>query len=149
MMIKSIQIKNVRGIGDAKKFDVNMKPNRPVFFVAPNGFGKSSISAAFNSLDNRNRINVSKKNFHRGNQELESEVAINFNDTFLTSNNQKNEILREFEIKVINNPTYPNVRRKRLESGFNVETGELKVPDVIIIKKIPEKKYLIFIRLLR
>ncbi|MCA1918343.1 MAG: hypothetical protein LDL38_02985 [Flavobacterium piscis] len=140
-MIKKIEISNIRGIGVVNnKFECNLKPNRACFFVAPNGFGKSSIASAFNSLGNRNRIALDKKDFHKKDNKNLPELRIQFNDEVLTADDNRNEILKHFDIKVINNCIYPKVRRKRLESGFNVETAELKIYDVTIIEKIPHKK---------
>ncbi|MFV0562780.1 hypothetical protein [Malaciobacter mytili] len=47
--LESIEIENIKRIGH-KKFDVNLFPNKPSIFVALNGFGKSSIVCAFESL---------------------------------------------------------------------------------------------------
>ena len=57
-MIKKICIENVKGFGIRKCFDLNIYPNKPNILVAPNGFGKSSLTTAFNSLNN-NKINSS------------------------------------------------------------------------------------------
>ena len=48
-MIKSIEINKVKGI-DNLKLELNLIPNKPSIFVAPNGFGKSSITIAFDSI---------------------------------------------------------------------------------------------------
>ncbi len=50
MNIKSIHIKNVRGLGD-RKIELNMIPNKPSLLVAPNGSGKSSFAFAFQWLN--------------------------------------------------------------------------------------------------
>lgn len=139
-MIKKIQIANVRGIGESKSFDCKLKPNKVCFFVAPNGFGKSSIASAFNSLGNRNRIDVEKKNWHKKLVDNLPEVLIEFNDEILTANAEKNQILKHFDIKVINNSIYPKIRRKKVQGGIDVQLPELKVSDVMIINKVPQKK---------
>ncbi len=48
MKIKTIEITNVKGIGN-KSFILDLLPNKPNLLVAPNGFGKSSFSIGFNS----------------------------------------------------------------------------------------------------
>ena len=48
-MIKSIGIENVRGI-KSTTFSLDIIPNKPSLLVAPNGFGKSSLAAAFAAL---------------------------------------------------------------------------------------------------
>jgi len=40
--LESIKIENIKGIGN-KQFMVNLFPNKPSIFVAPNGFGKSYL----------------------------------------------------------------------------------------------------------
>jgi len=49
MNIKEIELTNIKGIQN-KLFSLNLIPNKPNIFVAPNGFGKSSIGIGFNSL---------------------------------------------------------------------------------------------------
>ncbi|MFK7002022.1 hypothetical protein V3470_13535 [Flavobacterium oreochromis] len=139
-IIKSIELKNIKGFGEEpKKIQCNIEPNKSTFFVAPNGFGKSSITAGFLSLSNRNRIQIDKKNRHKKLDNIQSEFKLETSEGLYVTNNDKNEILKEFEIKVINNPIYPNNRKKKTESGFTVDVPEMKVPDIIIVEKIPEK----------
>lgn len=139
-MIKSIQIKNIRGFGeDDNKFELNLIPNKPCFLVAPNGFGKSSIAKAFNCLGNRNRIDIKIEDVHKKNEDLIPEVTINISDEVFTANNDKNEILKQVQVTVINNSILPKVKKRKTASGFNVQSAEIKIPDINIIDKIPEK----------
>ena len=139
-MIKSIQIKNIRGFGETNnKFEINLIPNKPCFLVAPNGFGKSSIAKAFNSLGNRNRIDIKIEDIHKKNEDLIPEVTINISDEVFTANNEKNEILKQLQITVINNSILPKVKKRKTATGFNVQSAEIKIPDINIIDKIPEK----------
>lgn len=140
-MIKSIQIKNIRGFGDENnKFELNISPNKPCFLVAPNGFGKSSIAKAFNSLSNRNRIDIKIEDYYQKNEELNPEIIINLSDTILTCNKEKNEIQKNIDTIVINNLVFPKVRKRKTANGFNVQSAELKIPDITLLDKVPEKK---------
>ncbi|OQB82063.1 MAG: hypothetical protein BWX87_00366 [Bacteroidetes bacterium ADurb.Bin123] len=65
MKIKSIEITNVKGIGN-HNFQLDLIPNKPNVLVAPNGFGKSSFGVAFDSL-RRNKIELDAKNYHNDN----------------------------------------------------------------------------------
>lgn len=49
MVINEIHIENIKGL---QCFDLKqpIQPNRPNILVAPNGFGKTSLAIAFNSL---------------------------------------------------------------------------------------------------
>lgn len=50
-MITNIKIENIKGFGTANNsFDIEIKPQKVNILVAPNGFGKSSITVAFSSL---------------------------------------------------------------------------------------------------
>lgn len=140
-MIKSIEIKNIRGISEQNnKFECNVQKNIPCFFVAPNGFGKSSIAKAFNCLGNRNRLDIKVEDKHYKSEESEADVIIHTDKGIFTTNYEKNEILKEFDVKVINNPVYPKVRKRKTATGFDVQTADLRVPDITFIDKIPEKK---------
>jgi len=63
MKIKSIEITNVKGISNSK-FTFDLIPNKPNLLVAPNGFGKSSFSIAFDSLKS-NKLELNEKNYHQ------------------------------------------------------------------------------------
>ncbi|WP_420553917.1 hypothetical protein [Neptuniibacter marinus] len=49
MTIKKLIIENIKGFS-SQSFELNIIPNKPSLLVAPNGFGKSSLAAAFLSL---------------------------------------------------------------------------------------------------
>ena len=66
MIIKTIEITNVKGVGH-NLFNLDLVPNRPNILVAPNGFGKSSFAIAFDSLRG-NRIELDEKNYHKKTQ---------------------------------------------------------------------------------
>lgn len=64
MEIKSITIKNVRGIGE-KTIELGMLPNKPSLLIAPNGSGKSSFAFAFQWL-NRLKIKLNVDDAYNG-----------------------------------------------------------------------------------
>ena len=50
-LISNITIKNIKGFSDKdNSIDVDIKSGKINILVAPNGYGKSSITAAFKSL---------------------------------------------------------------------------------------------------
>jgi len=133
-IIKSIQIKNIKGIDD-KTFNLNLIPNKPNLIVAHNGFGKSSFTAAFKSL-HHNGIILDFCDVHLMNNKLSPEINMiitqNRNTTNLTADNAKNEIKKYFDIVVINNPM---VAKKRHTQSYTVAV--LAIDDIIINNKIP------------
>ena len=60
--IKAINIDFVKGI-ESFSLTTLLFPYKPNFFVAPNGFGKSSFATAFISL-NRDRLKLDESNYH-------------------------------------------------------------------------------------
>lgn len=69
-MITNIKIENIKGFGTTdNSFDLEIKPQKVNILVAPNGFGKSSITAAFNSLA-KGKIKVEETDMHKKIQPL-------------------------------------------------------------------------------
>lgn len=73
-MINKITIENIKGI-ENKTFELNINPNIPSIFVAPNGFGKSSFAIAFNSL-NKKKLKLDEDYRHKNNQNLLPKIVI-------------------------------------------------------------------------
>ena len=63
MKIEKIAIENIKGI-DKHEYEFILEPNKPIFFVAPNGFGKSSFGIAFDSII-ASKIELHKNNLHK------------------------------------------------------------------------------------
>lgn len=135
-MLKVIEIKNIKGISD-RKFDLDILPNKPSLLVAPNGFGKSSLAVAFNSM-NSNRIDLKEDDLHQENSLLLPEITIQYKRpdnsiAQLKATNSSNTISNEFAYFVINNPTKP----KGIGSPFGRASASLEIEDVVLVDKIP------------
>lgn len=137
-MITNITITNVKGFGtDNNTIDVEIKEGKVNLLVAPNGFGKSSISAAFNSL-NGNRMVVGKEDMHNGDKNLESSLSIILDGTKYTADKGKNELDAVIDTFVI---------RNRLEStatpqnymGRILPNAKMEVKPIVIRTSIPPK----------
>lgn len=136
-MLKVIEIDNIKGIGH-KRFALDILPNKPSLLVAPNGFGKSSIAAAFNEMNSR-RINLTEENYHLENDTLLPRIYIEYErpDTSiatLEATAATNTISSEFDYFVINNPTKP----KGIGSQFGRASATLEIKDVVLVDHIPE-----------
>lgn len=143
MKIKSIEIKNIKGISNAK-FDLDIIPNKPNLIVAPNGFGKSSFATAFNSL-NANRINLDDKSYFENNQENEPQLAVVTEDDegikeTLTADSNSNSINNEFDIFVINNQLVAKATKLRI-AGNVIAKSSLEVNPIILNGNIPPKVF--------
>ncbi|QHI39245.1 hypothetical protein IMCC3317_46500 [Kordia antarctica] len=135
-MIRIIEIENIKGI-DQKTLDLGIYPNKPSLLVAPNGFGKSSLATAFNSMNN-NRILLAEDDLHAENISNLPRIAIEYvkedNSVLnLEATNNSNTISSHFDYFVINNLTKP----KGIGSRFGNATARLEIKDVVLVDRIP------------
>lgn len=135
-MIKIIEIENIKGI-DKKTFDLGIHPNKPSLLVAPNGFGKSSLATAFNSMNSR-KISLAEDDIHLEDIANLPRIAIEYiqeNGTVvnLEATNDTNTISKHFDYFVINNLTKP----KGIGSRFGNATARLEIKDVVLIDRVP------------
>lgn len=135
-MLRNITIEYVKGIQN-KNFPLNIYPNKPSLLVAPNGFGKSSLATAFNSM-NRNRIVLKDDDFHLENSTHLPRIAIEYEKpdgsvVTLEATSTTNTISNEFDCFVINNPVKP----KGIGSQFGTASATLEIKDVVLVDRIP------------
>jgi len=135
-MLRVIEIENVKGISQ-QRFSLNILPNKPSLLVAPNGFGKSSIAAAFNSMNNR-RIDLQEDDYHQENENLQPRVYIEYEKpdntvVQLEATSTTNTISSELGYFVINNPTKP----KGIGNQFGRASATLQIKDVVLVDRIP------------
>lgn len=135
MSITDIEIRNVKGI-DHKLFKIQLIPNKPNLLVAPNGFGKSSITTAFASM-NAKRIDLAEKDHHKEDTARQPELVITFNGAKLTADSTKNEIRKQFDVTVIRSDLEAKATKRNM-GRFTQVTASLEVKSIPICK-IPEK----------
>ncbi len=134
--LNSLSIENIKGI-QSKSFVLDLYPNKPSIFVAPNGFGKSSIAIGFKSLNN-SRINLEEKHHYKGDLANLSELKVNFCETEYTANNTSNTLLSIFDVYVINSSVIAKSTGRRMGS-FTSSSASLEVSSVTLIDTIPKK----------
>ena len=134
--LESIEIDNIKGIGH-KEFDVNLFPNKPSIFVAPNGFGKSSIACAFESLK-PSKLELDEKNYHLNNSSLVSKLTVTIDSNSFVADNSSNTIRSQFDCFVINNPLYAKCT-KRNTGNFTAVSSSLESESIELIATIPKK----------
>ena len=109
--------------------------------VAPNGFGKSSITAAFNSLipsklklDDDHLHNSNARNLPKLTIELK-EVAGNL--ITLEANDGKNDLTGKIDVFVINSRLEAKAIKRKMGS-FTTASASLKVGEVVLVDRIPK-----------
>lgn len=141
MRIEKITIENVKGI-DNHEYEYTLAPNKPIFFVAPNGFGKSSFGIAFNSLT-PSKIDLHKNHLHKNKDTNLPKIRIDCNDkglkSVLIADNSKNEINNNFDIFVINSNLVAKAKLANI-NGNRIAKPSLEIRKTVLINTIPQKR---------
>lgn len=137
-MITNIKIENIKGFGTTdNSFDLEIKPQKVNILVAPNGFGKSSITAAFNSLA-KGKIKVEETDMHKKDTTLIPSLSIVLDDVTLIANPTTNTINKEITCFIINNRLQVQTISKTF-GGFSTTKGFLSIDSITIVNQIPQK----------
>ncbi|WP_295023583.1 hypothetical protein [Sulfurimonas sp.] len=134
--LDSIEIENIKGIGN-KQFIVNLFPNKPSIFVAPNGFGKSSIACGFESLK-PSKLELDEKNYHLNNSGLVPKLVVTIDSNAYIADNTSNSISSKFDYFVVNSPLYAKCT-KRNTGRFTAVSSSLESESIELIATIPDK----------
>lgn len=137
-MITNIKIENIKGFGITdNNFDLEIKPQQVNILVAPNGFGKSSITTAFSSLI-RGKIKVEENNMHKKDNTLVPSLSITLDNIKLVATSTTNTISKEITCFTINNRIKVQTISKTF-SGFSTTEGFLSIDPIVIFDSIPKK----------
>ena len=127
-MINKIRIENVKGYDvQGKDLNVNLDPTKINLCVAPNGFGKSSLATAFESLK-RSRLEISEDNKHIGEKNEPSSLKLTIDGVEYTANDSKNEFA-DYQAYVIHNRSRVDYKKQRIRNYVNVE-AYLEIEDI-------------------
>ena len=134
--ISNITVKNIKGFSDRdNSIDVDIKSGKINILVAPNGYGKSSITAAFKSLT-KTKIKVEKEDIYKENEQLETSLSITEDGNIYTADQNKNEFANHFKVAVINSRLVAKATGKNMGTFHSVQ-GHLGINDFEIKHKIP------------
>lgn len=140
-MIKKISITNIKGIGDGTIngiYEFDIPKNKPSIFVAPNGFGKSSLATAFKSLKGT-KIELHKDDFHQGKDDLAPRIEISYLDDdgnieVASADSATNEISNIFDYFVINNQVFAKAKKNRI-GGNVIASASLEIPPIVLSRE--------------
>lgn len=127
MTISKIHIENIRGFRN-QELDIDLRANCTNIIVAPNGFGKSSISTAFNCAKGP-RLIVDEKHKYKNDINLISRLSIEHNGRKLEADSSANMISREFDINVIKSNIEPKAKLPKI-NGFTIAKPYLDIPAI-------------------
>lgn len=140
MKINTIEITNVKGIGN-KVFNLDLIPNKPIILVAPNGFGKSSFSIAFDSLK-KSKIELDQKHYHNDDDTNRPILSLTIEDSSgqrtIVANDTSNSINNDFDVFVINSQLMAKATKMNI-SGNVIVKSSLEIAPTVLIPTIPGK----------
>lgn len=135
-MITNITIKNIKGFGDPPvSLDVEIKPDKINLLIAPNGFGKSSLAAAFASIK-PSKLIVEKDNKYKNDEDLDSSLSLTLDGATYSADINSNFISPIIEPYVINSGTKVHTSGKSMGS-FHSVSGYLDIEDIELLGKVP------------
>lgn len=135
-MITKISIANVKGYGiPAKDIEVSLDPEKVNLCIAPNGFGKSSLATAFNSLKLRKLV-VEEDQKHIDHKTEDSSLSIEMDGTVYDANGDHNNLSSVIIPRVITNNTKVEYKKKVFGKIVNVD-AYLNIGSIDICKIPP------------
>lgn len=138
MNIRKIKVENVRGIS-SKEISLDMHPNKVTFFVAPNGFGKTSIAKAFASLK-RGKIELAEEDRYKGDSSVQPLMELTAdNGTVYRADSSSNSISEKFSVCVINSQVRPKAITRNF-GRYSASSPSLIVDPVVLFNTIPNKR---------
>ena len=140
--LKRIYIENVKGKDKLEcKFN-DLIGNCPNIIVAQNGFGKSTIAKTFQSLKPTKLLLDSVDEYKNKGKvyppkvELEIEGIV---DGIFVADSNKNDISKQIDVFVINSSLYAKSLTRYVGNGVRGSSAELRVHDIVLYGRIPEK----------
>ena len=134
-MISNITIKNIKGYDAVgKSLDVNLLTNRINLVIAPNGFGKTSLMTAFDSL-RANGLEVKQEDRNREQMDGQPFLSITEDGTTYQADDTKNEISQHIAVHTIHSRLTVYASAKRVRT-FSVITKYMKIQEIELCSAI-------------
>ena len=143
-MITQIKITNIKGFGaDNNALDLNLNPNKVNIVVAPNGFGKTSLTTAFKCvMKNSRRLEVDKEFKYQKDEQKTSVFRITEDGNTYVSDSTNNDIALHFNCQVISSLLTADTISKKIGAYTHTE-AYLDINSVVLrsVKTKPENLY--------
>lgn len=143
-MITNITIENIKGFSTINNsIEVELKPNKVNVLVAPNGFGKSSITTAFTSLKT-NRLEVGIDDLHQNDQSLIPKLSLTIDGNTYFATPSENQLSSIVEVFTIRNRLKAKSISRNIGGKFYTTSSSLSIEKIEVIKTIPLKQEIDF-----
>lgn len=140
MEIQSIEIKNIKGFDHTgKSIPLCLKSGKINLLIAPNGWGKSSMVAAFNCLQNDSLL-VPKNLKNRNHVDEGCSLTLDIDGRAYTADETKNEIAGVLSCQVIHCDTFVKTMTRRVGEA-HIPDGYLAIQSIDIPYRVKAKKF--------
>lgn len=138
MFISKIKIQNIKGKACWENTFDGLCSNKVNLFVAPNGFGKSTIATAFTAASH-GRMRLNNDDCYNKNASNTPRLEITYRDDNnvihkVEADDQHGEISRDFYIHVINSPVYAKATGRNM-GGYSTQSAKLFIRDIEVCEK--------------
>lgn len=138
-MITKISIENVKGYGvPGRDINLSLDPSMVNLCVAPNGFGKSSLAAAFESM-NRNRLDIPEDKKHIDHKKESSRLSVTIDDVEYVADDNNNEVIQQIRPYIIHNRTQVDYTKQRFKMAFIVNAF-MEISPISVCPVVPPVK---------
>lgn len=136
LTINNIRIQNIKGFGSpSATLPLELKSNRVNLIFAPNGTGKSSMAAAFRSLERR-ALKVEKENKYHKDENLPSSLSLQMDGVTYVADSNNNTISPTISCHVINCATIVHTTQRNM-GQFTSVSGYIDIQDIVIEPVVP------------
>lgn len=138
MFINRIKIQNIKGKACWENTFDGLCSNKVNLFVAPNGFGKSTITTAFTAASH-GRMRLNTDDYYNQDDSNIPRLEITYRDENnvvhrVESDDQHGEVSRTFSIYVINSPVYAKATGRNM-GGYATQSAKLFIRDIEVCEK--------------
>lgn len=139
IFISKIKIQNIKGKATWENTFDGLCSNKVNLFVAPNGFGKSTLTAAFTAASH-GRMRLDNDDYYNQDACNIPKLEITYRDDNGTinrveSDNQHGDVSRTFYIHVINSPVYAKATGRNM-GGYATQSAKLFIRDIEVCEKV-------------
>lgn len=135
MNITHLHLSNIKGISNLD-LKMNLFPNKPTIFVAPNGFGKSSLAHGFECIHPRKLI-LQEEYYYNKDKNNFPEIKISIDNTEYVIDGNHRTFPGNWDIQVYNSKLKPESIKKNF-GKFTQVTTFMAIETITVLEQIPQ-----------